>query len=117
MQEQKRLFSSRLALSWTVSELFMICVCQKYPHIDLFARWRDEYNLIAGTERGPRLLAVSSTVSELLAMFVDRKWRYIDFSTRWHRGLNLMTDFETPTPTSYLRIIVSLAVSSTVSEL
>jgi len=94
MLEQKQLFSSSLVLSRAVSELLAIFVDRRWRHIDLSARWRRGFYLMADSDSLTptsylRLIvtfAVSSTVSELLTIFVDRKLRHIDFSARWRRG-------------------------------
>ena len=48
---------------------------------------------------------------------LNRKWRNANFSARWPHKLNSMADSERQLPTSYLRIMLTFALSRTVSKL
>ena len=50
-------------------------------------------------------------------MQLSRKWREANFFARWRHKLNSMTDSERQLPTSYLQIMLTFALSRTVSKL
>ena len=50
-------------------------------------------------------------------MQLSRKWRNAIFSARWRHKLNIMADSVRQLPTSYLLIMLTFALSRTLSEL
>ena len=66
-------------------------------------------------------VAQSRAVSELYAILeiflLHRNWRNADFSARWRNKSNIMADSERQLSTSYLQLMLTFALSRTVSML